>query len=83
MIDKLIIWTPEPSDEYGAFSDCQEIKQPKPICGLCSENEADYIVTFKRHDRTHKEHVCDKCFNVPDFREILQNSIIISVTKIN
>jgi hypothetical protein len=83
MENTVYIFTPEPSDEYGAFNQRQNIEQPRPICSLCEENEATHLVKFKKHDRENKAEVCLSCYYDPDFRDILQNSILISVTKIN
>jgi len=81
MIDKLYIFTPESSDEYGCFSDCQNIEQPKPICDLCNENEAEVEVVFN-DGRFRTENSCLKCYASKDYQQILTNHKLISVKKL-
>lgn len=82
MIEKLIIWTPEPSDEYGAFSDCQNIEQPKPICGVCLIDEAFTVIKYKVGEKVMSKCVCQECYGHPDLRDVLRTKVLISVTKI-
>ena len=84
MIDKLIIFAPEqPYNDYGAFSDCQNIEQPKPICGVCLTDEADRVIKYKVNEKVMSKNVCAECYSHPDLRDVLRMSILISVTKIN
>ena len=73
MIEKLIIWTPELSDDYGAFSQCQNIEQPKPVCDLCEENEAFVSVVFKENGRDITEVSCIECYSKPDYQIIISH----------
>jgi hypothetical protein len=83
MIDKLIIFTPEqPENEYGAFSDCQNIEQPKELCDLCKENEAFVSVVFRHNERLVTEHACIECYCSIDYQRLIKKPNFVSVKQI-
>jgi hypothetical protein len=80
---KIIIFTPEqPYNEYGAFSDCQNIEQPKEICDVCGIDEATLLIRYKKDEKPMQKYCCPECYSHPDLRHVLRTTILTSVTKI-
>ena len=82
MENTVYIWKLEqPCNDYGAFSDCQNIEQPKPICDLCNEYEAEVEAVFN-DGKFRTENSCLKCYASKDYQQILKNHKLISVKKL-
>lgn len=83
MENTVYIWTPEqPYNDYGAFSDCQNIEQPKPVCGVCLIDEAFTVIKYKVGEKVMSKYCCKECYSHPDLRDVLRTKVLISVTKI-
>jgi hypothetical protein len=82
MKNTIYIFTPEqPENGFGAFSQCQNIEQPKEICQLCNEREAEVEVVFN-DGRFRTEVSCMYCYAHPDYQTILKRGKLISVKKL-
>lgn len=73
----------EDYNELGAFSQCQNIEQPKPICGVCLIDEAFTVIKYKVGEKVMSKFCCPECYGHPDLRDVLRTKVLISVTKIN
>ena len=83
MENTVYIWKLEqPCNDYGAFSDCQNIAQPKDLCSLCEESEAFVEIRVNRGDRIVTSYSCKECYSSTDLRETLGNAVLISVKKL-